>query len=112
MATAKPGAKSGSKLEVSSKISLTYTDPTTDPYGQSAPGFSGKVRAKKGCSIDRKVKIKGIGKTKTTKKGTYSVPKDSTKPGTYQAKLNKRTIKDGKQTIVCKAAESKSITVS
>lgn len=108
-------AKGGGKIEVSSKISLTYVDPTTDPYGQSAPGFSGKVRAKKGCAEKRRVKIKGVGKTKTSKKGTYSIPKNSVPAGTYKAKLSEKTIEKGKgedqQTIVCKASESKSITL-
>lgn len=105
--------KRGGKISVSSKVSLSYADPGSDPYGQS--GFSGKVRAKKGCSVKRDVTVKGVGKTKTSKKGDFSLTSNSSVSGTYVAKVKKVTLDKGKArgkaTIVCKAAESKSITV-
>jgi hypothetical protein len=105
-------ADSSKVKKVKTKVSLAYKETGTAPYNQSS--FSGKVKGKKGCKKSRKVSIAGVGKTKSSKSGKYSISRSSSAPaGTYQAKVKKKKIKKkGKPTIVCKKAKSKKVTVS
>lgn len=105
--------------KVKTKVTLSYTPSQTGPYGEQA-SFNGKVKAKKVCRKGRKVSVKNVGtgaivgKTKTNKKGKYSISAGSgAAPGTYQAKVKKKTKKKKNGTkIVCKRAKSNKVTVS
>lgn len=105
--------------KVKSKVTASYVagvDDPTDPYDQaySTSSFNGKVKAKKGCKANRKVKIRGIGKSKTNKRGRYSIGAGTRAPaGNYKvvAKKKKLKAKNGDR-IICRRAVSKRVTVS
>ncbi len=84
---------------VSSKVKIAYQPPGNE-YSPDT-GFTGKVKAKKGCAKKRTVKLSHYGKTKTSKKGAYAFGVSGTgaDPGTYKVKVLSKTIAGGD--IVC-----------
>ena len=96
--------------KVKTKVTLNYTKKGNPPYNQSE--FSGKVKAKKKCKKHRKIKIPGVGKTRSAKNGTYSISLNSAAPsGTYQATAKKKKIRKHHKKIVCKRGKSNTVTV-
>jgi hypothetical protein len=114
-------AKGGGTTKVKTKVTLKYEQSGTPPYNE-ASRFHGKVKgkgkkashkAKKACKKKRKVKIKNVGKTKTNKKGKYEIVLNgAAAPGTYKAKVKKKTIHKNGEKIVCKKGKSNKVTVS
>jgi len=104
-------AQSERRADVKAKVTLKYAAPEPgDPYGRSE--FKGVVKAKKGCDAKRNVKVKGAGKTTTSKSGKYEITLNSEPaPGVFQAKVKAATIEKGDKEIDCAAAKSKQITV-
>ena len=97
--------------KVKTKVTLDYTERGNPPYDESA--FSGKVKAKKGCKKNRKIKIPGVGDTKSNSSGAYSISLNKgADPGTYQATAKKKKIKKNGKKIVCKKGKSNKVTVS
>lgn len=112
-------SKSGKTTKVKSKVTLKYTQGGTPPYDENS-SFHGKVKSKSGphkarkkCKKHRKVKVKpDVGKAKTDSKGKYEISLDhAASPGTYTAKVKKKTIHKKSGKIVCKKAK-KSLTIS
>jgi hypothetical protein len=111
-------AQGGGTTKVKTKVTLKYQQSGTPPYNEGSR-FYGKVKgtkapgkAKKACKKGRKVKVKDVGKTKTNKKGEYEIVLNGpAAPGTYQAKVKKKTIHKNGEKIVCKKGKSK-LTVS
>jgi hypothetical protein len=102
----KPGEK-----KHRTKDTLDYTKTGTAPYDQSE--FSGKVKAKKGCKKNRKVSIPGVGSTKSSSSGRYSISLNrAAAAGTYQATAKKKKIDKNGKKIVCKKGKSNSVNVS
>lgn len=92
------------------KVKMTFSKGNP-PYSESA--FTGKVKGKKPCRAKRKVKIKGVGKAKTDKKGAFKIAASSSlPPGKYVAKVKKKKAKKGSAVITCKKGKSKPVTVS
>jgi hypothetical protein len=106
------GATSSKTTKVKTRVTLKYEESGSPPYNQAA--FTGRVKGKKGCNEDRKVKVvQGIGKTKSGNNGKYRIDLGSpAAPGTYTAKVKKKTITEDGDRIVCKKAKSKPLTVS
>jgi hypothetical protein len=97
--------------KVKTKVTLDYTKTGSGQYSQSV--FDGKVKAKKGCKKNRKVKIPGIGSTKSSSSGTYSISLNRAAPnGTYQATAKKKKIRKNGTKIVCKKGKSNTVNVS
>jgi hypothetical protein len=94
---------------VASKVRIHYKAPGNEYEPDT--GFTGKVKAKKGCASKRTVKLSHYGKTKTSKKGAFAfgVSQSGADPGTYKVTVKKRSI-DGGDT-VCDAVKAK-ITVN
>ena len=101
----KPGQK------VTTNVTLDYNETGNPPYNQAT--FSGKVKAKKGCKKNRKIKLPGVGNTKSNQQGRYSISLNNpASPGTYQATAKKKKIKKNGKKIVCKKGKSNKLTVS
>jgi hypothetical protein len=111
-------AKKGETVKVKSKITLNYQTTGTPPYDEGSR-FYGKVKGKKApgqykkkCKQGRKVKVSGVGKTRTAANGTYELFLDGpAAPGTYTAKVKKKTVHKKGKKIVCKKAK-KSLTIT
>lgn len=89
------------KDTVGSTIKVKYKPANPDdPYATSA--FTGKVGPKE-CAADRKVKIKGVGKTFTDAKGKFSITGDA-KPGKYKVTAGSGETDDGD---TCKKVSTK-----
>jgi hypothetical protein len=94
----KAPAESHKTAHVSSKVKIAYQAPGNE-YSPDT-GFTGKVKAKKGCASKRTVKLSHYGKTKTSKKGAFAfgVSQSGADPGTYKVTVKKRSI-DGGDTV-------------
>ena len=131
VATATAGKKNN-KEKVDSTVTLKYQGTSTDPYSpdyNQAPIFKGRVRAggkaskqaRKLCKKRRTIKVKptqgGVfAKTKTNKKGRYSVSAAGVMSGDeYFAKVAKEKYKKGKgkkkKKIICKSGKSGTVTI-
>ena len=85
----------GTSAQTKTKVKLSFSKGSP-PYSESA--FTGKVKTKKVCRKKRKIKIRavgkkvsGLGKTKTDKKGKFSIPASNSIPkGDYVAKVKKK----------------------
>jgi hypothetical protein len=77
---------------VGSTISVKYKGaPSSDPYGTSS--FKGTVGPRK-CAKGRTVSVSHYGKTKTNKKGKFTLSVGSSAaPGTYKVKVAEKEIK-------------------
>jgi uncharacterized membrane protein len=108
--------------KVETRAGIAYApgvDDPYDPYDQaySKATFSGKVKvdaqgkAKKKCLKGRTVKIRGIGRDRTNRRGRYSISAGSADapPRNYRAVV--KTKQRGKK-LVCKRGRSGRITVS
>jgi hypothetical protein len=99
------------KTKVKTKVSVHFSGKSTSgnsPYTQGTfeGHFAGKVKGKKGCKKNRKVRITpGIGSTKSDNTGNYDV-KVTTKPaaGNYTATVKKKKFTKGGEKIVCTKA--------
>ena len=97
--------------KVKTKVTLDYTKSGSGQYSQSV--FDGKVKAKKGCKKNRKVNIPGVGSTKSSNNGSYSISLNrAAQNGTYQATAKKKKIKKNGKKIVCKKGKSNTVNVS
>jgi hypothetical protein len=67
----------------------------------------GNEKSKKACRKGRKVKIKGLGQAKTSKKGRFSIRVAAPQPGTYKVKAKKKKAKVQGRRLVCKKAKKK-----
>lgn len=102
-------AKPHKTTHVGSKVKIAYQAPGNE-YSPDT-GFTGKVKAKKGCASKRTVKLSHYGKTKTSKKGAFafSVGQSGADPGTYKVTVKERSINGGDT--VCDPVKAK-ITVN
>ena len=91
----KAAGKSHKRTHVPSKVKIAYQPPGNEYTPDT--GFTGKVKAKKGCASKRTVKLSHYGKTKTSKKGAFAfgVSQSGADPGTYKVKVLSRTISGG-----------------
>jgi hypothetical protein len=111
-------AKGGQTTNVKSKATLTYVQTGFPPYDEGAQ-FSGKVKgakapakARKACKKGRKVKLAGVGQMRTTSQGTFAFVLDgAAAPGTYQAKVKKKTIVKHGDKVVCKKGLTNAVVV-
>jgi hypothetical protein len=108
-------ATAAEKTKVKTKVTIKYDSGSGAPYYENA-SFSGKVKAKKGCKKNRKVKVKQVGGTtvgtdKTNNNGRYEVSAGSFNEGSFFAKAKKKKIHKNNKTIVCKKGKSKTITI-
>jgi hypothetical protein len=94
---------------VGTKVKIAYQAPGNE-YSPDT-GFTGKVKAKKGCAKKRTVKLSHYGKRKTDRTGLYAfgVGQTGADPGTYKVKVLSKTIDGGD--IVCDSVKA-SITVN
>lgn len=94
---------SSAQAKQATHVATTVKIAYQAPGGEYTPdtGFTGKVKAKKGCKAKRTVKLTKYGKTKTSKRGTYAfgVSGSGADPGKYKVKVLEKTIKGGK--VVC-----------
>ena len=67
----------------------------------------GNEKSKKACRKGRKVKIKGLGQAKTSKKGRFSIRVAAPQPGTYKVKAKKKKAKKADTIVVCKKKQKK-----
>jgi hypothetical protein len=108
-------ATAAEKTKVKTKVTIKYNAGTGAPYYENA-SFSGKVKAKKGCKKNRKVKVKEeggqtVGKDRSNNNGRYEVAAGSFNEGDFFAKVKKKKLEKKGKTIVCKKARSKTISV-
>ncbi|MGH2954566.1 MAG: hypothetical protein ACRDK9_11245 [Solirubrobacterales bacterium] len=104
------------KVKVKSKLKANVSTSGVGPYATAT--FSGKVNAKignkkskKACRKRRTVKVSGgLGKTKTSKKGRFSITVASPPSGTYAVKAKKKKARAAGNRLVCKKAR-KTVTV-
>jgi hypothetical protein len=103
------GAHPAKTAHVSTKVKIAYQPPGNEYSPDS--GFTGKVKARKGCASKRTVKLSHYGKTKTSKKGAFAfgVGQSGADPGTYKVKVLSKTISGGD--IACDSVKA-SITVN
>jgi hypothetical protein len=119
MATGAPN----DRVKVKTKLKATVTTTGFVPYRTVT--VSGKVKAKKlrslpasinrkavrkKCKRGRKVRVKGLGKTKTNKKGRYSIKVGAPPPGTYEVKARRKKANAAGTKILCKK-KKKNVTV-
>ncbi len=92
-------AHSQKATHVQTKVKIAYQAPGNEYTPDT--GFTGKVKAKKGCASKRTVKLSKYGKTKTSKTGTYAFGVSGTgaAAGEYKVKVKSKTIAGGD--IVC-----------
>jgi len=102
------GLAQGKATHVETKVKIAYQAPGSEYTPDT--GFTGKVKAKKGCDAKRTVKLSKYGKTKTSKRGTYSfgVSQSGAAPGDYKVKVLEKKISGGD--IICDPIKA-SITV-
>jgi hypothetical protein len=101
------GAKPHKATHVGTKVKIAYSAPA----GEYSPdtGFTGKVKAKKGCASKRTVKLSKYGKTKTSKTGTFAfgVSGDGAAPGKYKVKVLESKISKGGEDFICDPVQAK-----
>lgn len=105
--------------KVETDVSINFAKGSGSAYDQYAEAtFHGKVRAKHGCKVKRKVLIKKqgggtVGSDKTDAKGFYETGVGNKfDQGNYFASVKKRTVKDDGEKFKCKKALSETINAS
>jgi hypothetical protein len=87
---------------VTTKVKIRYKAPVNE-YSPDT-GFTGTVKAKKGCNAKRTVKLSKYGKTKSSKKGAFAfgVSPTGANPGKYTVKV----LSDKRDDVICDAAKA------
>ena len=100
------GAKPHKATHVASKVKIAYSAPA----GEYSPdtGFTGTVKAKKGCASKRTVKLTKYGKTKTSKEGTFAfgVSGDGAPAGDYTVKVLSKELSKGGEDFICDSVKA------
>ena len=104
-------SRSPKAAHVTTKVKIAYQAPGNE-Y-QPDTGFTGTVKAKKGCASKRKVKLSHYGKTKTSKSGAFAFGVSGTgaAPGDYKVKVLQGKQRRHGDLIVCDPVKAK-ITVN
>jgi hypothetical protein len=67
----------------------------------------GNKKSKKACRKGRKVRISGLGRARTSKKGRFSIRVAAPQSGTYRVKAKKKKARVAGDQLVCKKAKKK-----